>query len=177
MSNIIDFQSVLKARASGLGISGFIKERKMNIQRFTPEELDFEYLEYEMDGDDEGWLVSHPFIRTEDIINPLFTSCTHGKWHEPSDVFYAECLLCGLKMWAIPLTQKNPANNLDSTTKLQILYEVEINKSRIADQAHIENREWALYVFDRLQNDWIQVNSLNTPEEKAFIKTIRVLDS
>ena len=62
------------------------------------------------------------------------------------------------------------------TTKLRILYEVEIAKWRIGDQNEVENREWALHVYDRNQQQWVQVNALDAPGEKAIIKHIQVVE-
>lgn len=62
------------------------------------------------------------------------------------------------------------------TTKLRILYEVEIAKWRIGDQNEVENREWALHVYDRNQQEWVQVNALGAPGEKAIIKHIQVVE-
>jgi hypothetical protein len=62
------------------------------------------------------------------------------------------------------------------TTKLRILYEVEIAKWRIGDQNEIENREWALYVYDRNQQKWLQVSMLNPPTESATIKHIQIIE-
>jgi hypothetical protein len=62
------------------------------------------------------------------------------------------------------------------TTKLRILYEVEIATWRIGNQNDIENREWALHVYDRNQQQWVQVNALDAPGEKAIIKHIQVVE-
>ncbi|CAB4121926.1 hypothetical protein UFOVP27_24 [uncultured Caudovirales phage] len=62
------------------------------------------------------------------------------------------------------------------TTKLRILYEVEIAKWRIGDQNEIGNREWALHVYDRNKEQWIQVNALDSHGEKATIKYIQVVE-
>jgi hypothetical protein len=62
------------------------------------------------------------------------------------------------------------------TTKLRILYEVEIATWRIGNQNEIENREWALHVYDRNQQQWVQVNALDAPGEKAIIKHIQVVE-
>jgi hypothetical protein len=62
------------------------------------------------------------------------------------------------------------------TTKLRILYEVEIATWRIGDQNEVENREWALHVYDRNQQQWVQVNALDAPGEKAIIKHIQVVE-
>jgi hypothetical protein len=62
------------------------------------------------------------------------------------------------------------------TTKLRILYEVEIATWRIGNQNEIENREWALHVYDRNQQQWVQVNALDAPGEKATIKHIQVVE-
>ena len=40
----------------------------------------------------------------------------------------------------------------------------------------IENREWALHVYDRNQQQWVQVNALDAPGEKAIIKHIQVVE-
>jgi hypothetical protein len=62
------------------------------------------------------------------------------------------------------------------TTKLRILYEVDIAKWRIDDQNEIENREWCLYVYDRNQEQWVAVSSLNAPGEGASIRHIHVVE-
>jgi hypothetical protein len=62
------------------------------------------------------------------------------------------------------------------TTKLRILYEVEIAKWRIGDQNEVENREWALHVYDRNRERWVQVNTLDAPGEGAIIKHIQVIE-
>ena len=62
------------------------------------------------------------------------------------------------------------------TTKLKILYEVNIAKWRIDDQNQIENREWCLYVYDRNKEEWVQVNNLDSPGEGAVIKHIHVIE-
>lgn len=62
------------------------------------------------------------------------------------------------------------------TTKLRILYEVEIANWRIGNQEEIKNREWALYVYDRNQEKWCQVSTLNPPTETAVIKHIQIIE-
>jgi len=62
------------------------------------------------------------------------------------------------------------------TTKLRILYEVEIADWRIGDQMEVENRLWALYVYDRNQEKWLQVSMLNPPVETATIKHIQIIE-
>ena len=62
------------------------------------------------------------------------------------------------------------------TTKLKILYEVNIAKWRIGDQEQIENREWCLYVYDRNKQEWVQVNNLDSPGEGATIKHVHVVE-
>lgn len=62
------------------------------------------------------------------------------------------------------------------TTKLKILYEVDIAKWRIGDQNQVENREWCLYVFDRNNEQWTAVSQLGTPTEGAVIKHIQVVE-
>jgi hypothetical protein len=130
-----------------------------------------------MDGADEGWLPTHPFILTEDAINPIYSICSHGSWAENEHEFAAKCRDCGLRMWSEPLTRKNSATDLSRNIKLRINYAIEIDKSRIDDQTKTENREWALYVFDRSKQDWIQVNSLDAPGESALITKIQVLNA
>ena len=177
MIDVIDFASIREARIAGFDTRQFLRKRKENSFRFTPEQLESDYLEYEMDGADEGWLPTHPFILTEDAINPIYSICSHGSWAENEHEFAAKCRDCGLRMWSEPLTRKNSAIDLGRNVKLRINYEIEIDKSRIDDQTKTENREWALYVFDRSKQDWIQVNSLNAPGESASITKIQVLNA
>jgi hypothetical protein len=177
MIDVIDFASIREARIAGFDTRQFLRERKENSFRFTPEQLESDYLEYEMDGADEGWLPTHPFILTEDAINPIYSICSHGSWAENEHEFAAKCRDCGLRMWSEPLTRKNSATDLGRNIKLRINYAIEIDKSRIDDQTKTENREWALYVFDRSKQDWIQVNSLDAPGESALITKIQVLNA
>ena len=177
MIEVIDFASIREARIAGFDTRQFLRERKENSFRFTPEQLESDYLEYEMDGDDEGWLPTPPFILTEDAINPIYSICSHGNWAENEHEFVAKCRHCGLRMWSEPLTRKNVGTDLGRNIKLRIQYEIEIDRSRIEDQTLIENREWALYVFDRSKQDWIQVNNLDAPGENALITKIQVLNA
>jgi hypothetical protein len=177
MIDVIDFASIREARIAGFNTQQFLRERKENSFRFTPEQLESDYLEYEMDGADEGWLPTHPFILTEDAINPIYSICSHGNWTENEHEFAAKCRNCGLRMWSEPLTRKNSATDLGGNVKLRIHYEIEIDRSRIDDQTKTENRQWALYVFDRSKQDWIQVNSLDAPGESASITKIQVLNA
>jgi hypothetical protein len=177
MIDVIDFASIREARIAGFDTRQFLRERKENSFRFTPEQLESDYLEYEMDGADEGWLPTHPFILTEDAINPIYSICSHGSWAENEHEFAAKCRDCGLRMWSEPLTRKNSATDLGRNIKLRINYAIEIDKSRIDDQTKTENREWALFVFDRSKQDWIQVNSLDAPGESALITKIQVLNA
>jgi hypothetical protein len=62
------------------------------------------------------------------------------------------------------------------TTKLRILYEVDIATWRIGDQREVENREWSLHVYDRNQERWVQVSTLNGPGEKAVIRHIQIIE-
>ena len=62
------------------------------------------------------------------------------------------------------------------TTKLRILYEVEVAKWRIGDQTQIENREWCLYVYDRNKEHWVAVSTLDAPGEGVSIKHIQVVE-
>jgi hypothetical protein len=62
------------------------------------------------------------------------------------------------------------------TTKLRILYEVDIAKWRIEDQSKLENREWCLYVYDRNKEHWVAVNTLDAPGEGVSIKHIQVVE-
>ena len=80
-------------------------------------------------------------------------------------------------MWSEPLTRKNVGTDLGGNIKLRIQYEIEIDRTRIGDQSSIENREWALYVFDRSKQDWIQVNNLDAPGENALITKIQILNA
>lgn len=66
--------------------------------------------------------------------------------------------------------------NDNLTTKLKILYEVTIAKWRIDDQNDPDNREWCLYVYDRNQQKWTQVNTLDSPGEGAIIRHIQVVE-
>jgi hypothetical protein len=177
MIDVIDFASIREARVAGFETRQFLRERKENSLRFTPEQLESDYLEYEMDGDDEGWLPTHPFILTEDAINPIYSNCSHRNWVENEHEFVAKCRHCGLRMWSEPLNVKNVGSDLGRNIKLRIQYDIEIDRSRIDDQTSLENREWALYVFDRSKQDWIQVNKLDAPGENASITKIQVLDA
>jgi hypothetical protein len=80
-------------------------------------------------------------------------------------------------MWSEPLTRKLRGTDSGGNIKLRIQYEIEIDRSRIDDQTSIENREWALYVFDRSKQDWIQVNNLDAPGENASITKIQVINA
>jgi len=62
------------------------------------------------------------------------------------------------------------------TTRLRILYEVEIANWRIGDQNEVENREWSLHVYDRNRREWVRVNTLNAPGEGVTIKHIQVIE-
>jgi hypothetical protein len=177
MIDVIDFASIREARIAGFGTRQFLRERKENCFRFTPQQLESDYLEYEMDGDDEGWLPTHPFILTEDAINPIYSICSHGNWVENEHELAANCRSCGFRMWSEHLTRKNAVTELGGNIKLRIHYEIEIDRSRIDDQTIAENREWALYLFDRSKQTWIQVNSLDAPGEGASITRIQVLNA
>jgi hypothetical protein len=52
---------------------------------------------------------------------------------------------------------------------LEIELEVKIAKWRIDDQTDPENREWALFVYDRLQNKWVDTADLDRSGEEAYI--------
>jgi hypothetical protein len=60
--------------------------------------------------------------------------------------------------------------------RLKIVYNVKIAKWRIDDQNVLENREWALKVFDRNKQIWLPVSSLDRPGEYATIERIDVLE-
>ena len=177
MIDVIDFVSIREARIAGFDTRQFIRGRKEKSARFTTEQLESDYLEYEMDGGDEGWLPTHPFILTEDAINPFYSICSHGNWAENEHEFVAKCRHCGLRVWSEPLTRKLRGTDSGGNIKLRIQYEIEIDRSRIDDQTSIENREWALYVFDRSKQDWIQVNNLDAPGENASITKIQVINA
>jgi hypothetical protein len=61
------------------------------------------------------------------------------------------------------------------TTKLRILYEVDIANWRINDQTQVENRLWCLYVYDVNKEQWVAVNTLDAPGEGVSIKHIQVV--
>lgn len=57
--------------------------------------------------------------------------------------------------------------------ELDIGFEVKIAKWRVDDQTDPENREWCLSVYDRLQNQWVDVADLNRSGEEAFLTRVK----
>lgn len=53
--------------------------------------------------------------------------------------------------------------------ELDIGFEVKIAKWRIDDQDDIDNREWALFVYDRLQGKWVDTSDCDRPGEDVSI--------
>jgi len=52
---------------------------------------------------------------------------------------------------------------------LEIKFDVNIAKWRIDDQTVEDNREWALWVYDRLQGKWIDTSEMSRPGEEVSI--------
>jgi len=59
--------------------------------------------------------------------------------------------------------------------ELELGFEVKIAKWRIDDQSIPENREWALFVFDKIQNKWIDTSDLDRTGEQVYLTRLREL--
>ena len=57
--------------------------------------------------------------------------------------------------------------------ELNIGFEVKIAKWRVDDQTDPDNREWSLFVYDRLQNEWICTADLDRSGEEAIITSFK----
>ena len=57
--------------------------------------------------------------------------------------------------------------------ELDIGFKVKIAKWRIDDQTDPKNQEWCLSVYDRLQNEWVDVADLNRSGEEAFLTRVK----
>jgi hypothetical protein len=57
--------------------------------------------------------------------------------------------------------------------ELDIGFEVKIAKWRVDDQTDPDNREWALFVYDRLQNKWIDTSDLDRSGEEVYITSFK----
>jgi len=64
---------------------------------------------------------------------------------------------------------------MDDLYNLEIVYRVKIKKWRIDDQSILDNWEWSLYVYDKVQKKWIPAADLDRPGEEVGIESITEL--
>ena len=62
----------------------------------------------------------------------------------------------------------------DDIQNVSITFNINIKKWRLDDQSIVENREWALEVYDRNLQEWVNVCHLNRPGESAIIESVVV---
>ena len=62
---------------------------------------------------------------------------------------------------------------MDDLYDLEVTYRVKIKKWRIDDQSIEANQEWSLWVYDKVQNKWIQTVNLDRPGELAWVHKVR----
>lgn len=63
----------------------------------------------------------------------------------------------------------------DDLYDLRITFRIKLKKWRIDDQNLAINREWALKVFDRNKEKWVNTATLDRPGEDACIEDIEVI--
>jgi hypothetical protein len=65
---------------------------------------------------------------------------------------------------------------MDDLHDLRITFRVKLKRWRIDDQQDLNNREWALKVFDRNKEQWVNINDLTRPGEYGSIESIREVE-
>ena len=65
--------------------------------------------------------------------------------------------------------------SMDDLYDLEIVYRVKIKKWRIDDQSILDNWEWSLCVYDKVQKKWVQTADLDRPGEEAGIESVTEL--
>ena len=58
---------------------------------------------------------------------------------------------------------------------LRVTYRVKIAEWRVDDQNNPDNQEWSLWVFDKVQQKWIQTVNLNRPGEAVWVEDVTEL--
>jgi hypothetical protein len=164
MNQVVDFQSVLKAKTQGFNYKSFKNERQRLIEKYSTEDLSYKFLELPADYAEFGTIAGYPNIKTEDLTNPAHAlCCQHDQWSIIEMNRVVECDDCSLRMYSNQTVE-------DECLELQITYQVRIDKNRIDDQKKMENREWCLYVFDRSEDKWTATNSLSARETAQILE-------
>jgi hypothetical protein len=164
MSQVVHFQSVLMAKSQGFNYKSFKNEHQRLVDKYSTEELSYEFLELPTDYAEFCTAAGYPNIKTVDLTNPAHAlCCQHDQWSIIEMDRVVECDDCSLRMYSNQAVE-------DECLELQITYQVRIDKNRIDDQKKMENREWCLYVFDRSEDKWTATNSLSARETAQILQ-------
>lgn len=58
---------------------------------------------------------------------------------------------------------------MDDNYDLSVSFRVKVAKWRIDNQSEPDNWDWSLWLYDKVQNKWIQTVNLDRPGEEAYV--------